>query len=73
MRDDEHRDVHVRFFQVVAGTDFLRAQIVDDFLKEYDIRRMSWSSKHADLNPIKHVQYCVGIAIIRRHHFPSKS
>ncbi|GBM04458.1 hypothetical protein AVEN_130844-1 [Araneus ventricosus] len=32
-----------------------RANLVDDFLENEDIRRMDWPARSPDLNPIEHV------------------
>lgn len=44
-----------------------RAQIVDDFVEEEDIRHVNWPSKSSDLNPMEHVWDGLGIAIGQRN------
>ena len=73
---DEILEAYVRLFRGVFGSDFMfvddnarrhRAQIVDDFLEERDIRRLDWPSRSPDFNPIEHVWDGLGRAIAQHN------
>ncbi|GBM24676.1 hypothetical protein AVEN_46177-1 [Araneus ventricosus] len=57
-------DIYARLFKNAVGPNFIfiddnarlhRAQLVDDFLKTEDIRRMDWPSRCPDPNPKENI------------------
>ncbi|GBO41203.1 hypothetical protein AVEN_104560-1 [Araneus ventricosus] len=61
---DEILEHYVRLFRGAVGHEFIlmvdnarphRALVVDEFLQSEDIRRMDWTARSPDLNPIEHV------------------
>ncbi|GBN95070.1 Transposable element Tc1 transposase [Araneus ventricosus] len=76
---DEIFEPYVRLFRAVVGPEFIlmddnakphRALLVDEFLESEDIRRMDWSERSPDLNPIEHVWDALGRAIATRNLSP---
>ncbi|GBN38940.1 Death-associated protein kinase dapk-1 [Araneus ventricosus] len=76
---DEILEPYVRLFRGAVGPEFIlmddnarphRALLIDEFLESEDIRRMDWSARSPDLNPIDNVWDALGRAIAIRNPPP---
>ncbi|GBN89302.1 hypothetical protein AVEN_263296-1 [Araneus ventricosus] len=76
---DEILQPYVRLFRGAIGPEFIlmddnsrphRALLVDEFLESEDIRRMDWTARSPDFNPIEHVWDALGRAIPTRNPLP---
>ncbi|GBM21751.1 hypothetical protein AVEN_118279-1 [Araneus ventricosus] len=73
---DKILEPYVRLFRGAVGPEFIlmddntrqhRALLVDEFLESGDIRRMDWSVRSPDLNPIEYVWDALGRASATRN------
>ncbi|KFM59627.1 Transposable element Tcb2 transposase, partial [Stegodyphus mimosarum] len=72
---DEVLEPCVHLFQDPVGPEFIlqddnarphRVLLVDEFLESEDIRRMDWTARSPDLNPLEHVWDALGRATATR-------